>query len=131
MSEVPEIQKMRVTTEEITYLVDEMAQHNQQRGPREADLHTSLAILAERYGNDHERCLCILERMRCLSVIAADERMRGWTVRGAEEGCIHTDEAIFSATSKCPLRADGSRVWFDPDEFFQTALNETEAEGRA
>jgi hypothetical protein len=72
-----------------------------------------------------------MERMRCLNALLFDERIRGWTLQGIEKGCLLTNEAIFSAVAKCPVRANAKRVWFDADEFFEIALNEMEPEGRA
>ena len=120
-----------ISTEEITYLVQEMARLHQERESREVDFYTAVAILAERYGDDHDRCYCVMERMRCLRSLVGDERMKGWTIQGVENGCLLTNEVIFRATAKCPLRADAKRVWFDPDEFFNIALRETESEGSA
>jgi hypothetical protein len=57
--------------------------------------------------------------------------MRGWTLKGIEDGCLLTSEAIFRAAAKCSLRANAKRVWFDADEFFQIALSETSPEARA
>jgi hypothetical protein len=55
----------------------------------------------------------------------------GWTLQGIEDGCLLTNEAIFRAAAKCPLRANAKRVWFDADEFFEIALGETETKARA
>jgi hypothetical protein len=126
-----DIQSMQIAPEEITYLVQEMARRHQERPPGEVDFYTALAILADGYRQDHDRCFCIMERMRCLIALRADERMRGWTVQGIEKGCILTNEAIFRAAAKCPLKANRKRVWFDADEFFKIALHETASEGRA
>jgi hypothetical protein len=135
MSRIPKsirnVQVMQIETEEITYLVSEMARQHEESAPGEVDLVTAVVILAERYRDDQHRPFCIMERMRCLIELVTDERMRGWTVQGIEEGCLLTNEAIFGATAKCPLKADANRIWFDPDEFFQMALSETPVEGRA
>lgn len=137
MSRIPnsirDIQNMEITTEEITHLVEEMARQHQDRRPGEVDFYTAVAILAERYrdSQDHHRSFCVLERMRCLNELLCDERMRGWTIQGIQEGCLLTNEAIFRAVAKCPLKANAKRVWFDPDEFFTIALSETESEGSA
>lgn len=72
-----------------------------------------------------------MERMRCMNAMLADARMHGWTIKGIEEGCLLTNEAIFWAVAKCPLRADAKRVWFDGDECFSMALGEMESEGQA
>ncbi len=124
---------MEIATEEVTYLVEEMARRHQEREPGEVDFYTAVAILAERYvgTRDHHRSFCLMERMRCLTDLLRDERMRGWTIEAIEEGCLLTNEAIFQAVAKCPLKANTKRVWFDADEFFSIALSETEAEGRA
>ena len=137
MSSIPkiikDIQTMEVATEEITYLVEQMALQHQERGPGNVDFYTAVAILAERYRDtqDHDRSFCVMERMRCLNDLLADERMRGWTIKGIEEGCLLTNVAIFRAVAKCPLKANAKRVWFDADEFFSIALTEMESEGSA
>ena len=137
MSRIPksirDIQTMEVATEEITYLVEEMSRQHQEREPGEVDFYTAVAILAERYRDtqDHHRSFCVIERMRCLTDLLRDERMRGWTIQGIEEGCLLTNQAIFRAVAKCPLNANAKRVWFDADVFFNIALSETESEGRA
>lgn len=129
---VRESQAMQIAPEEITCLVQEMAQQHQERGPGEVDFYTAVAMLAERYRDgEHNRPFCVIERMRCLTVPITDNRMRGWTLQGIEEGCLLTNEAIFRGTAKCPLRADAKRVWFDADEFFEIVLRETPPEARA
>jgi hypothetical protein len=130
---ISEIQAMQIAPEEITYLVQELAQQHQERGSGEIDdFHTAVAILAERYRDrEPNRPLCVIERVRCLAALITDNRMCGWTLQGIEEGCLLTNEAIFRATAKCPLRADAERVWFDADEFFEIVLRETEPQARA
>jgi hypothetical protein len=59
-----------------------------------------------------------------LKRLLSDERIRGWTLQGIEKGCLLTNEAIFRAVAKCPVRANAKRVWFDADEFFEIALKE-------
>jgi hypothetical protein len=137
MAKVPKsirhIQTMQIEPQEIMYLVEEMARLHDERGVGQVDSYTVVAILAERYrGTEaHGRSFCIMERMRCLNSLLPDDRMRGRTLQGIEEGCLFTNEAIFRAAAKCPLRADAKRIWFDADEFLKTALSETEPEGRA
>jgi hypothetical protein len=137
MSRIPksirDIQAMEIATEEIAYLVDEMARQHQERKQGEVDFYTAVAILAERYRErqDHHRSFCVMERMRCLTDLLGDDRIRGWTIQGIEEGCLLTNEAIFRAVAKCPLKAAAKRLWFDPDEFFDIALSEMESAGRA
>lgn len=128
---IREIQQMDIADEEIFYLVEEMAQQHQERDPGEVDWHTAIGILAERYQQDHRRCFCIMERMWCFLPLLGDERMKGWTIKGIEEGCLLTNAAIFRAVAKCTLKADLKRAWFDPDEFFKIALFETESAGMA
>jgi hypothetical protein len=126
---IREIQRMEIAPEEIVYLVEEMAKVHQERGS--ATFYTSVAILAERYRNEPGRSFCVIERMRCLAALSSYGRMKGWTIEGTEKCCIHTQEPVFRAVAKCPLKADAKRVWFDPDEFFQIVLAETDSEGSA
>ena len=115
MSRIPksirDIQALETTTEEVTYLVEEMARRHQEREPGEVGFYTAVAILAEQYRGtgDHQRSFCVMERMRCLTDLLRDERMRGWTIEAVEEGCLLTNEAIFRAVAKCPLRASTKR----------------------
>jgi hypothetical protein len=126
-----DIQKMQIEPDEIIYLIQEMAREHDRRGPGGVSFYTAMAILADRYRDDHERCFCVMERMRCLRTLADDPRMRGWTMQGVEEDCLLTNEAVFRAVARCPLRANSKRTWFDADEFFALVLNETEPEGSA
>ncbi|HEX7360691.1 MAG TPA: hypothetical protein VF283_09380 [Bryobacteraceae bacterium] len=50
-----------------------------------------------------EEIICVMERMRCLTALLSDDRMRGWTLQRVEDGCSLTNEAIFRATAKCRL----------------------------
>jgi hypothetical protein len=73
MSKIPksirDVQAMQVAKEEITYLIAEMVRQHEEREPGEVDVYTSVAILAERYRDDHQRSFCIMERMRCLMAL--------------------------------------------------------------
>jgi hypothetical protein len=69
--------------------------------------------------------------MRCLLEMTKDVRMRGWAMKGPEEGCLLTNEAVFRAAALCPLGGGSRRVWFDADEFFSIASGETPTDGRA
>lgn len=125
---------MVIEVEEIIYLVQELARRHQEEAPGTIDAFTegSLILSASgRYRSQPGRAFCLLERMSALAHLSGDSRMRGWTIKGIEEGCLFTTEAIFRAAAKCPLRADSKRVWFDPDEFFKIALSETTPEGLA
>jgi hypothetical protein len=129
---IREIQKMNIADEEILYLVEEMGRLHQERQAGDVGWYSAVGILADRYGtNSHSRCFCILQRMESFQALLGDERMRGWTVPGIEDGSMFTKAAIFRAVARCPLLADSKRTWFDPDEFFRIALRETESEGTA
>ena len=125
------IQAMQIKDEEIFYLVEEMGRLHQELEPGEVDWYSAMAIMAEKSPDDHERIFCIMERMQCLMSLLKDERMRGWTMKGIEEGSLFTNEAIFRAVARCPLQADKQRMWFNPEEFFKLALRETDSKGRA
>jgi hypothetical protein len=68
--------------------------------------------------------------MRCLVEMTKDERMRGWSMQAIEKDCLLTNDAVFKATALCTLNRDkdGTRAHFDPDEFFNIVLRETESE---
>ncbi len=135
MSRIPNsvraIQRLQVDAGEVLYLVQEMARLHQEREPGEVGIESAVAILADKYRDDYDRVHCIMERMRCLHHLLADDRMRGWTITGPEDGCLLTNEAVFRAVAKCPLKGNSKKVWFDADEFFEIALSETEPEGTA
>lgn len=124
----------KVKLEEILYVVTKMTRlHEDGEKP---DFESAMFILAERYRgkrNAVEKMFAITERMLCLSNLMKmnDDRMRGWTMDTIEEGCMLTNEAVFTATAICPLRKKAERMCFDPDEFFDIVLRESESEGKA
>lgn len=94
-------------------------------------------ILAKRYEDTKDtkdridKAFCIMARMRCLSLVAKEERMRGWTRESADEECMLTNEAIFRAAALCPVREKEGHPYFNADEFFSLALNESPSAGSA
>lgn len=119
----------RIDPEEIIFLVQEM--ENLHDEGMETSWYTSLAILADRYKEDHNRVVCISERMMCLTEVMEDDRMRAWARKPAGKEYTLTNQAAFIATAKCPLRFKDEKLFFDPEEFFQLALIESPAEGSA
>jgi len=87
---------------------------------------------SKRKKNAVAKSFVITERLQCLGKLIEkkDARMRGWTMEGIEEGCLLTNEAVFTATALCPMKKDDERMHFDPDEFFDIVLRESESEGR-
>jgi len=124
-----EVQRMVVDPNEIISLVYEMNVRRQEQ--HEVEWFTCMASLFDRYPDDAPRIFCINERMQAFLPLMDDRRMHGWTFAGLEEGCAITNESIFRAIARCPLRANDEGTWFDPDEFFQKTLLETEPEGHA
>lgn len=124
----------KVTLEEILHVVKKMTRlHEEGEKP---DFESASFIIADRYRgkrNAVEKTFAIMERMLCLSRLMEkkDERMRGWTMDAIEEGCMLTNEAVFTATALCPLKKDGEWACFEPDEFFEIVLRESEPAGRA
>jgi hypothetical protein len=55
--------------------------------------------------------------------------MRGWTIERIEEGCLLTNEAVFTATALCSMQKEDERMHFDPDEFFDIGLRERGDDG--
>jgi len=96
---------------------------------------SAVLILSERYEDDDtkdiDKAFCIMERMRCLSLVAKDDRMRGWTKDSVDKDCLLRNEAIFRAAASCPVRDEDGKPYFDADEFFSLALNESPSEGNA
>lgn len=120
---------MQIAPEELMSLVTDMAARR--KDGEDVDFYTGVGLLAQRYKDQPGRSFCISERMRCLAELSSEPRMKGWTIQGTEEGCLFTHEAVFRAAARCPLRADEHDLWFDTEEFFRIALEETTAEGNA
>lgn len=118
-----------IAPEEIITLVKKMNELREKG--RDPNWYSAVGILSDQYRGDPLRCFSILERMRCMADLSKDRRMRGWSMEGAEEGCLLTDEAIFHPTALCTLRQDGKKTWFDPEEFFRLVLTHTESGGSA
>jgi hypothetical protein len=124
----------KVTLAEILYVVKKMTRlHESGEKP---DFESATFIIADRYRGKRDavaKTFAIMERMLCLSKLMErkDERMRGWTIDAIEEGCMLTNEAVFTATALCPLKKNGERICFEPDDFFEIVLRESESEGRA
>ena len=97
MSKVPtwarETVAMRIETEDIIHLVQEMARlHDEGREEgRTPDMYSAVRILAERHQGDVGKPACIMQRMRCLEEVMKDSRMRGWSFDGLEEGCLRRE----------------------------------------
>jgi hypothetical protein len=97
-----------------------------------------LFVLKDRYETEHmqvqtTKMFCITERMRCLVEMTKDDRVRGWSMQAVEKDCLLTNDAVFRGVALCPLKEDGEgkRMHFDPDEFFNIVLQESDSEGRA
>jgi len=124
----------KVRPDEILYVVTNMARlHEEGKNP---DFYTAMFIVTDRYKkkkNAVEKSFVIIERLQCLGKLLAkkDARMRGWTMEGIEEGCLLTNDAVFTATALCPMKREDERMYFEPDEFFDIVLRESESEGRA
>lgn len=58
------VQDLKIAPEEIIYLVEEMAHRHEEKQAGEVDWYTAMAITGEKYKDDHQRCFCIMERMR-------------------------------------------------------------------
>jgi hypothetical protein len=127
---VQRIIKTEIKPEEIIALVQELERlHDEGREP---DWESSAIILVKQHPGQPQKAHCISERMRCLSEMSKDTRMRGWSFEGSEPGCLLTSEAVFRAAALCPLRGGkDDEVQFDADEFFGIVLGETPSDGRA
>ena len=132
-----ELYATKVKPEEILYVVTNMARlHEEGRNP---GFEAAMFIVVDRYKkskNREEKSLAIIERLQCLAQLIKknDERLRGWTMDGIEEGCLLTNQAVFTATALCPMKrgtGDSDRYYFEPDEFFDICLRESESEGEA
>jgi hypothetical protein len=119
----------KIKTEEILYVVKEMARLHKEG--YEPDFYSMIFILSKRYKRGTGKVQSIVERMGCLVEMTKDARMRGWSIKGIEEGCMLTNEAVFRGVALCPMKRVGERMCFDPDEFFNIVLQESESEGRA
>ncbi|HKV77124.1 MAG TPA: hypothetical protein VJP02_03240 [Candidatus Sulfotelmatobacter sp.] len=130
-----ELYATKVKPEEILYVVTNMTRlHEEGKKP---NFCTAALILTDHYKgkrNAVEKVFVITERLQCLATLVKknDERMRGWTMEAVDPDCMITNTAVFAATALCPLRdGENDRPNFDPDEFFQIVLRESESEGKA
>jgi hypothetical protein len=123
----------KITPEEIISLVKEMTRRREEG--ENVGYETAVFILCQRYDrNDqeqHDKAFVIMQRLDCLTKLtnANDNRMRGWTLEGKEEGCLFSNEAVFRATALCRIRRKDGHAYFDPDEFFDLVLMESEPDG--
>jgi len=130
-----ELYATKVKPEEILYIVTNMTRlHEEGEKP---DFQTALFILSDHYRgkrNAVDKVFVITERLQCLGNLIRknDERMRGWTLEAVEPDCMITNTAVFAATALCPLRrGEKDRPYFDPNEFFDIVLRESDSEGRS
>jgi hypothetical protein len=121
----------KIKPEEILYVVKEMTRLRQEGG--EPDWYSMIFILSKRYKRKSDKMFCISERIGCLREMLKDERMRGWSMQTVDKDCLLTNGAVFRGVALCPLKRgeDRKRAYFDPDEFFNIVLQETQSEGRA
>jgi hypothetical protein len=131
-----DINNTRIQPEEITYLVTEMGRLR--HSGEKPDFAWATFLLFRRYKEMPDpdqlratKTFCIMERMQCLSHLATDERMRGWTADCPGEEWVLANEAIFHAAALCPVKEKNGRAYFDADEFFALVLKESPAEGNA
>lgn len=129
-----ELDATNVMPEEIMYVVNNMTRlHDQGQKP---DFYTAIFILTDHYKgkkNAVNKVFVITERLQCLANLVKenDPRMRGWTMDAIEPDCVITNTAVFAATALCSLRrGDTDHPYFEPDEFFDIVLRESESEGR-
>lgn len=122
MREIPQsiraIQSLVIEPEEIRFVVRELAKD--QNSGREGDWYTAMTVLVQRYPGDLKRACCISDRMECAIPLMNDRRMQE-IAEEARHTSSSSSQAMFHAVAKCPLRTDGRRVWFDPNEFFAIA----------
>jgi hypothetical protein len=125
----------KITPEEIIWLVKELGQRRAEG--EKADYVAASFMLFQKYDRDddeqHDKPLVIMQRMDCLIKLVEqnDERMRGWTLEGKEEGCLLTNGAVFRATALCRIRRKDNHAYFNADEFFDMVLTESEPVGSA
>jgi hypothetical protein len=123
------MQNIELSPSEILDLVGEMAElHEEGEHP---DWFAAAAITVRNFHSSSDKAFCIMERMGCLVAIMKDSRMRGWTIKKADEEFVFTRYSVFAATAKCALQINEKRIFFNPEEFFSIALTETDSEGRA
>jgi hypothetical protein len=125
---------MAIEPSEIIDLVEEMTELHD--NSEEIDWYSSMGVLFNRYSGTEDcadRVFCISTRMSCLSDLmkSDDERLHCWAKIANDPKCIVTHSALFHATALCKLNWDEKRTWFDPDEFFNIALEQAESEGNA
>jgi len=124
----------KVNLEEIMYVVLNMTRlHEEGKNPC---LETAMLMLADRYKrrkNAAQKCFVIIQRIHCLLrlIESKDERMRSWTIDTVDPDCMLTNQAVFTATALCPMRRQNEQTYFQPDEFFDIVLRESESNGKA
>lgn len=127
---VEEATTLEVKPDEVIWLMQEMtAKRDEVDRP---DFYTALAILMGRYPKQSAKVFAISERMRCLTFLCEDPRMRGWAIEDPDDpGCQFTSEAVFAATALAPLHSIEGQLQFNADEFFAIVLEQSPSEGNS
>ena len=126
--ELRRIVEMEINPQEIIDLVEEMTK--KRNDGIETNWYTTVGLLADRYHDEYDRAFCIHERMQCLNNMMEDARMSAWTTRTNDLSFLYVNAAAFIAAAKCPLRFR-DELYFDPEEFFRMALEESTPDARA
>jgi hypothetical protein len=126
---IEEMQQLKIEPEEILYLVKATAARHDEGAP--VDWYSAVNILAERHKGDAEKVSCVMKRVECLIPMTKDPRMGGWSMETLDQDCLMTNDSVFHAVARCPLRATARKIWFDADEFFDLVLTEAESGGSA
>jgi hypothetical protein len=117
-----------ITPDEILDLVEAV---DRRRAEGRADpFGTPIAVLNEKYPDDLFRTVAILERMRCMSEVMRDDRMRAWRWTDANGRPIIHD-AVFRVTATAPIRWGHQPIRFDPEVFLKLVLAEAPPEASA
>ena len=111
---------MDVTPAEIQFVLEKMAR----QAPSPVGWQGAVSFLATRYRLDHNRCFCVIERLRRFWTLLGDARLNGWTLARCSSGGA-TNEAVYRAIAKCTLKANPEHLWFDPEEFCEIMRSET------
>jgi hypothetical protein len=77
--------------------------------------------------------LAIDYRLRALARFISEGQGKPWTFAMTEEGGHMVNEALFRAAARAPLLTAKTvgEVAFNPDEFMQIALEESDTDGQA
>jgi hypothetical protein len=84
------------------------------------------------FDGDRLKAAAFSMRMNALvELFETDTRIQAWAAPVQADGSATLQEPVFHALALCPLRAEGKRLHFDADEFFDLVLGHAQLAGAA